>query len=49
MFGISRLGIISGIIAGLLTLVGLTVASSGGPQQTGADNNSGLSTSRLGF
>jgi hypothetical protein len=49
MLKIGRLGIISGVIAAVLTVIGLTIASAGGPKPTGADNNSGLSTSRLGF
>jgi hypothetical protein len=50
MLKIGKLGIISGVIAAVLTVIGLTFASAGPkPPETGADNNSGLSTSRLGF
>jgi hypothetical protein len=50
MFSIGRVGVISGVIALALTIIGLTFASAGPkPPETGADNNSGLSTSRLGF
>jgi hypothetical protein len=49
MLKIGRLGIISGVIAAVLSVIGLTIASAGPRTPTGSDDNSGLSTSRLGF